>query len=114
MVLHREEVKAICNKGVKWAERKARWSRGEQKESYLKLGERFRENLDYFKAIEFRLGDFEYIEDTLHTYELKTRFSFKRKNMETLHDLLGYIERQGDMTLCYLNEVEEMIKQEQA
>lgn len=114
MVLHREEVKAIFNKGVKWTERKARWSRGEQKESYLKLGERFRENLNYFKTIEARFGDFEYIEDALHTYKLKTPFSFKQKNMEALHELLGDIERQGDMTLCYLNEVEEMIKQEQA
>lgn len=111
MVLHMEEVKVICNKGAIWAERKARWSRGEQKESYLKLGERFRENLDYLETIKTRFNDFEYIEDVLYTYQLKTPFSFKRKNLENLHDLLGVVEREGDMKLCYLNEIDELIQQ---
>lgn len=104
--MHIHQVKKLCGKGARWAERRAKWHFGERKQSYLHLAEQFREVENDIERIEERMNDFVRLEKALYHMDAFEGKHFMWMRIHDIRQCLQKIERQVVCTLCYLNDIE--------
>lgn len=104
--MHIHEVKKLCEKGARWAERRAKWNLGERKQSYLHLAEQFREVENDIERIVERMNDFVLLEKALYHIDVFDGKHFRCMKIHEIRQCLQKIERQAVCTLYYLNDIE--------